>query len=212
MQPESVQALLKYCHIKKYKKKECIFPYGDQCKSLYYIIDGQVGINMPDLQYQNKDVVIDFIGRHEFFGIEGFFNKNSLPYTITALDHCTIAEISYLKLRTILDRDLSNYSVELLIILSQRLSESIDWSRVNFYNHIYGDIDDRVYAALLFLCKKPSAMTHPDGMQIKVKTVELCNIIGVCRERIGNSFKSLMEKGLIYREGICRDIVLIGVR
>ena len=63
---------------------------------------------------------------------------------------------------------------------------------------------------LLELCKQPDAMTHPDGMQIKITRQEIGRIVGCSREMVGRVLKSLEEQGLIEVKG--KTMVVYGTR
>ena len=47
------------------------------------------------------------------------------------------------------------------------------------------------------LCNEPDAMTHPQGMQIKVSRQELSRLVGCSREMAGRVLKVLEEQGLL---------------
>jgi CRP/FNR family cyclic AMP-dependent transcriptional regulator len=60
------------------------------------------------------------------------------------------------------------------------------------------------------LCNEPDAMTHPDGMQIKVSRQELSRLVGCSREMAGRVLKVLEEQGLLHAKG--KTIVVYNVR
>ena len=72
------------------------------------------------------------------------------------------------------------------------------------------DVTGRVARTLLDLCKQPDAMTHPDGMQIKITRQEIGRIVGCSREMVGRVLKSLEEQGLITARG--KTMVVFGAR
>ena len=63
---------------------------------------------------------------------------------------------------------------------------------------------------LLDLCKQPDAMTHPDGMQIKITRQEIGRIVGCSREMVGRVLKALEEQGLVNVKG--KTMVVFGTR
>ena len=63
---------------------------------------------------------------------------------------------------------------------------------------------------LLELCKEPDAMTHPDGMQIRITRQEIGRIVGCSREMAGRVLKALAEQGHISVKG--KTIVVFGTR
>jgi len=72
------------------------------------------------------------------------------------------------------------------------------------------DVTGRVARTLLDLCKQPDAMTHPNGMQIKITRQEIGRIVGCSREMVGRVLKSLEEQGLITARG--KTMVVFGAR
>ena len=72
------------------------------------------------------------------------------------------------------------------------------------------DVTGRVARCLLELCKQPDAMTHPDGMQIKVTRQEIGRIVGCSREMVGRVLKDLEERNLVHVKG--KTMVVFGTR
>ena len=72
------------------------------------------------------------------------------------------------------------------------------------------DVTGRVARCLLELCKQPDAMTHPDGMQIKVTRQEIGRIVGCSREMVGRVLKDLEEQNLVSVKG--KTMVVYGTR
>jgi CRP/FNR family cyclic AMP-dependent transcriptional regulator len=72
------------------------------------------------------------------------------------------------------------------------------------------DVTGRVARTLLDLSKQPDAMTHPDGMQIKITRQEIGRIVGCSREMVGRVLKSLDEQGLVAVKG--KTMVVHGTR
>jgi len=60
------------------------------------------------------------------------------------------------------------------------------------------------------LCGEPDAMTHPEGMQIKVSRQELSRLVGCSREMAGRVLKVLEEQGLLRATG--KTIVVFNAR
>jgi CRP/FNR family cyclic AMP-dependent transcriptional regulator len=72
------------------------------------------------------------------------------------------------------------------------------------------DVTGRVARCLLELCKQPDAMTHPDGMQIKITRQEIGRIVGCSREMVGRVLKDLEEQSLVSVKG--KTMVVFGTR
>merc|ERR1719265_1921624 len=74
----------------------------------------------------------------------------------------------------------------------------------------FQDVTGRVAQTLLSLAKEPDAMTHPDGMQIKISREEIGQIVGCSRETVGRVLKMFEEQQLISAHG--KTIVVYGTR
>ncbi len=72
------------------------------------------------------------------------------------------------------------------------------------------DVTGRIARTLLELCDEPDAMTHPDGMQIRITRQEIGRIVGCSREMAGRVLKNMEEQGLIHVKG--KTIVVYGTR
>ena len=72
------------------------------------------------------------------------------------------------------------------------------------------DVTGRIARTLLELSKEPDAITHPDGMQIKITRQEIGRIVGCSREMAGRVLKELEDQNLISATG--KTIVVYGTR
>jgi CRP/FNR family cyclic AMP-dependent transcriptional regulator len=123
---------------------------------------------------------------------------------------CQIAEITYKRLEQLFDGDLKPYSRALLYALGAQLSRRL-LNTSNKVGHLaFLDVTGRIAGTLLDLCKQPDAMTHPDGMQIRITRQEIGRIVGCSREMAGRVLKNLEDQGLIGVKG--KTIVVFGTR
>ena len=72
------------------------------------------------------------------------------------------------------------------------------------------DVAGRIAQTLMNLARQPEAMTHPDGMQIKITRQEIGQMVGCSRETVGRIIKMLEDQNLIYAHG--KTIVVYGAR
>ena len=63
------------------------------------------------------------------------------------------------------------------------------------------DVTVRVARALLDLSKQPDAISHPDGMQIKINRKEIGRIVACSREMVGRGLKELEANGMLSVSG-----------
>ena len=124
---------------------------------------------------------------------------------IKAKTPCEVAEISYQKFK-----ELARQDAGLIFALSAQLAGRLRATTRKVGDLAFLDVTGRVARTLLDLCKQPDAMTHPDGMQIKVTRQEIGRIVGCSREMVGRVLKSLEEQGLISVKG--KTMVVFGTR
>ena len=118
---------------------------------------------------------------------------------------CELAEISYTKFRQVAQND-----TNVLFALVGQMAARLRKTSRKVADLAFLDVAGRVARTLLDLCHEPDAMTHPDGMQIKITRLEIGTIVGCSREMAGRVLKELEEQGLITVKG--KTIVVHGWR
>ncbi|MFT7299635.1 MAG: CRP/FNR family cyclic AMP-dependent transcriptional regulator [Porticoccus sp.] len=68
----------------------------------------------------------------------------------------------------------------------------------------------RIASTLLELCNEPDAITHPDGMQIKITRQEIGRIAVCSREMVGRVLKTLEKQEIVSAKG--KTMVVYGTR
>ena len=153
-----------------------------------------------------RELVLAYLNPGDFFGEIGLFNESlSRSALVRAKTSCEIAQISYEKLKS-----LPSIFPDLLFIIGGQLAQRLRRTNLKVGNLAFMDVAGRVARALLDLSREPDAMTHPDGMQIRVTRQELGRIVGCSREMVGRVLKSLEEQHLISVSG--KTMVVFGVR
>jgi CRP/FNR family cyclic AMP-dependent transcriptional regulator len=199
-----VARFLEHCHRRKYPNKSVIIYAGDQPDVLYYIISGSVTVLMED--ENGHEIVLAYINSGGFFGEMGLFGEqpNRSAWIRTRIE-CEVAEISYSRFRALARED-----PDILLELTAQLATRLRKTSRKVSNLAFLDVTGRIAHTLLELCKEPDAMTHPDGMQIKVTRQELGRIVGCSREMAGRVLKALGEQSHISVKG--KTIVVNGAR
>lgn len=199
-----IQRFLEHCHRRKYPPKSVIIYAGDQPDVLYYIIKGSVTVLIED--EDGHEIVLAYINSGGFFGEMGLFGEhpNRSAWVRTRSD-TEVAEISYARFRTLAKED-----PDILLELTAQLATRLRKTSRMVSNLAFLDVTGRVAHTLLELCREPDAMTHPDGMQIRVTRQEIGRIVGCSREMAGRVLKSLAEQGHITVKG--KTIVVFGTR
>lgn len=94
--------------------------------------------------------------------------------------------------------------------LSAQMARRLRQTSRQVGNLAFLDVAGRIAQTLLNLAKMPDAMTHPEGMQIKITRQEIGQMVGCSRETVGRIIKMLEDEGLISAHG--KTIVVYGAR
>jgi CRP/FNR family cyclic AMP-dependent transcriptional regulator len=200
----SIDKFLEHCHRRRYPAKSVIIYAGDQSDVLYYIVDGSVSVLIED--EDGHEIVLAYLNPGDFFGEMGLFGEDSNRSAwIRTKTQCDLAEISYSRYRQIAEQD-----TDILFALAGQMATRLRDTSRKVSDLAFLDVTGRVARTLLELCKQPDAMTHPDGMQIKITRQEIGRIVGCSREMVGRVLKSLEEQGLISAKG--KTMVVYGTR
>jgi CRP/FNR family cyclic AMP-dependent transcriptional regulator len=208
-EPAWLTALLSHCHVKRYDKQVELIRQNDPATSLYYLIEGSVAAIVED--EEQREIVLDYINKGEFIGEMGLFTPESLrSVKVRTRTRCQVAEITYNRLEHLLDNELREHAKDLLFAIGRQLSQRLRSTSDKVGHLAFLDVTGRIARTLLDLCKEPDAMTHPDGMQIRITRQEIGRIVGCSREMAGRVLKNLEEQGLISAAG--KTIVVFGTR
>ena len=203
-QDEVMRHFLEHCHRRTYPAKSVIINEGDYSDELYYLVKGSVSVLIED--DNGHEIVLAYLNEGDFFGEIGMFDeKRERSAWVRARSPCEVASISYDRLKS-LSSDLPEVLYAMLSQLALRLRNT---SR-KVGDLAFMDVSGRVARTLLDLCKQPDAMTHPEGMQIRITRQEIAKIVGCSREMAGRVLKDLEEQGLITAHG--KRIVVFGAR
>ncbi|MEX1668981.1 cAMP-activated global transcriptional regulator CRP [Zhongshania guokunii] len=208
LKPEiaNLEGFLAHCHRRRYPSKSTLIYAGDDSDALFYITEGSVTVIIED--DEGREMIVAYLNKGDFFGEMGVFDEDS-PSTRSALvksrTECEIAEISYSKFR-----ELSEQYPDILLALGRQMAKRLRLTTRKVGDLAFLDVTGRVARTLLDLCKQPDAMTHPDGMQIKITRQEIGRIVGCSREMVGRVLKTLEDQGLVNVKG--KTMVVFGTR
>lgn len=208
-EPAYLKPLLSFCHRRRYPQKIDIIHPGDPADSLFYLLEGSVTIAMED--EDGREIILSYLNKGEFLGEMGLFTPQARrSVLVRTRSECVLAEISYARLEHLFDTDLKAYTKDILFALGAELTKRLLNTSLKVGHLAFLDVTGRVAGTLLELCKQPDAMTHPDGMQIRITRQEIGRIVGCSREMAGRVLKNLEEQGLIHVKG--KTIVVFGTR
>ena len=200
----NLDQFLANCHRRKYPAKSTIIYAGDESDALYYILKGSVTVMIED--DDGREMIMAYLNEGDFFGEMGLFEADpSRSAWVKAKTECEVAEVSYPKFRQLARED-----AEILFAVSAQIAGRLRATTRKVGDLAFLDVTGRVAGTLLDLCKQPDAMTHPDGMQIKVTRQEIGRLVGCSREMVGRVLKNLEEQGLVSVKG--KTMVVYGTR
>jgi len=202
--PHSIESFLAAAHRRRYPAKSTIIFAGDNSDSLYYITDGSVTVLIED--ESGREIIVAYLNKGDFFGEMGLFDDD-MPRSawVKAKNECEVAELSYIRFRELAEEDAS-----MLYLLGGQMAERMRKTTEKVWDLAFLDVTGRVARTLLELSRQPDAMTHPDGMQIKITRQEIGRIVGCSREMVGRVLKTLSDQGLVSVKG--KTMVVFGTR
>ena len=199
----NVENFLSHCHRRRYPAKTTLIYAGDTGDTLYYIIKGSVTVLIED--DDGREMIVAYLNPGDFFGEMGLFGHEDRSAWIRAKTECEVGEISYAKFL-----EFSQSNPDVLFALGKQIANRLRDTTRKVGDLAFLDVTGRVARTLLELCNEPDAMTHPDGMQIKITRQEIGRIVGCSREMVGRVLKTLEDQGLVSVSG--KTMVVYGTR
>ncbi|NUF28096.1 MULTISPECIES: cAMP-activated global transcriptional regulator CRP [Gilliamella] len=200
----TLEWFLSHCHIHKYPAKSTLIHQGEKAETLYYILKGSVAVLIKD--DEGNEMILSYLNQNQFLGELGLFEEGTERSAwVKAKTSCEVAEISYKKFK-----QLVQVNPDILMRLASQMASRLQVTSEKVSNLAFLDVAGRIAQTLLNLAKQPDAMTHPDGMQIKITRQEIGQIVGCSRETVGRILKMLEDQHLISAHG--KTIVVYGTR
>jgi len=204
---KNLDTLLGHCQRRRYSTKHNIICAGDRSDSLFFIIKGSVTILIEN--DEGREMIVAYLNAGDFFGELGLFDRIGHEVERSAWvrtkTECEVAEISYSKFREVTQQE-----PDILYAIGSQMADRLRNTTRKVGDLAFLDVTGRVARSLLDLCKQPDAMTHPDGMQIKITRQEIGRIVGCSREMVGRVLKALQEQNLVHVKG--KTMVVFGTR
>ena len=199
-----LDAFLAAAYRRSYPAKSTLIYAGDKSDSIYYILKGSVTVLLKDVS--GREIIVTHLNEGDFIGEMPLFS-NEAPRTawVKAKTECEVTELSYVKFKQVAEEH-----TDLLYLVEKQMAERLNRTTQKVSDLALLDITGRVARALVELATQPDAMTHPDGMQIKITRQEISRIVGCTREMVGRVLKTLVEQGLVSVRG--KTMVVYGTR
>lgn len=202
---QDLDEFLANCHKRIYPTRSTLIHAGEESDTLFYLMKGSVTVFIEDSE--GREMIMAYLNEGDFFGEMGLFDEEHRERTawVKAKTECEVAEISYERFQQLVDKD-----PKLLFKLFRQIANRLSRTTRKVGDLAFLDVTGRVARTLLDLSKEPDAMTHPDGMQIKITRQEIGRIVGCSREMVGRVLKDLEEQGLVSVSG--KTMVVFGTR
>jgi CRP/FNR family cyclic AMP-dependent transcriptional regulator len=200
---QNMDEFMAAAHTRRYTSGSPIIFAGEESDSIFYITKGSVTVLIED--DSGREIIVAYLNEGDFFGEMAMFGEGTRTAWIKAKTECEVAELGYTKFAELSQRD-SGMLFELATQLADRLVKTTQ----KVGDLAFLDVTGRVARTLLDLCNEPDAMTHPDGMQIKITRQEIGRIVGCSREMVGRVLKTLEDQGLVSVKG--KTMVVFGTR
>ena len=198
-----MEAFLAAAHKRHYPKGSMIIYAGEDSDSIYYITNGSVTVLIEN--DSGREIIVAYLNKGDFFGEMALFGEGTRTAWVKAKTDCDVAELGYSKFV-----ELSKQDSGMLFELTSQLVDRLGKTTRKLGDLAFLDVTGRVAGQLLDLCEQPDAMTHPDGMQIKITRQEIGRLVGCSREMVGRVLKTLEEQGLVQVKG--KTMVVLGTR
>ncbi len=199
----NMDEFLSVAHKRRYPRGSTIIYAGEESDSIFYITKGSVTVIIED--ENGREIIVAYLNEGDFFGEMAMFGEGRRTAWIKAKTECEVAELGYDKFVELSQRDTG-----MLFELATQLADRLGKTTKKVGDLAFLDVTGRVARTLLDLCNEPDAMTHPDGMQIKVTRQEIGRIVGCSREMVGRVLKTLEDQGLVSVKG--KTMVVFGTR
>ena len=200
----TISRFLEHCHQRSFPAKHVIIKEGDPSHDLYYLLKGSLTVLIED--DKGREIVLAYLNPGDFFGEIGLFDdEHKRTAFVRSKTKCDIAQINYDRLK-----NLQDLFPPLMSTIASQMAIRLRKTSRKVSDLAFTDVKGRVAGTLLDLCKEPDAMTHPDGMMVKITRQELGRIVGCSREMVGRVLKDLEEDHLISVSG--KSMVVFGTR
>jgi CRP/FNR family cyclic AMP-dependent transcriptional regulator len=199
----NMDEFLSSAHKHQYPRGSTIIFAGEKSDSIFYITKGSVTVIIED--DNGREIIVAYLNEGDFFGEMAMLGEGTRTAWVKAKTECEVAEMGYQKFIELSQRDTS-----ILHRLITQLAHRLGKTTQKVGDLAFLDVTGRVARALLDLSTEPDAITHPDGMQIKITRQEIGRIVGCSREMVGRVLKTLEEQGLVAVKG--KTMVVLGAR
>jgi CRP/FNR family cyclic AMP-dependent transcriptional regulator len=190
-----ITAMLQHATRKRFSPKSLIMREGENSAAVYFVLAGSVTVWVEDPD--GEELILAYLGPGEFFGELSLFDANAKrSASVRARTDCEVAVITYEKFR-----DLIQAAPSLLMPIIGQIAHRLRVASQKLGNLAFVDVAGRIARALLDLAADSQAITHPDGMLVRITREELGKLVNCSRQMAGQVLFDLERHGLIEVHG-----------
>lgn len=198
-----IERFVQRSHVHRVPPRDVVIHAGDHGDEVYYIIRGSVSISAVD--DDGRELILAYLGPGQFFGEMGMFDGGRRSAEVVARQDCQLAKMSYSAFQEHVEQN-----PRIMFVVAKQLSQRLNKMSLRMMGLAFLSVAGRIAQALIDLSRQPDAITHPDGMQLRITRQELAKIVGCSREMAGRVLKELQAEGLIHARG--KTVVVYGMR
>ena len=196
----TIERFLEHTQRRRYPSRTYIFRPGDPANTMYYLIEGSVSVLAEE--DDDRELILGYFGPGEFIGEMGLFTQSQQrEVVLRTRTPCEMAEIGYQEFMQLLTGTLAQDAPKLLYGIGNQLTRRLRDTSRKASRLAFLDVSDRINRTLCDLAEEPDAMSHPEGVQIRVSRQELARLVGCSREMAGRVLKKLQADGKLHARG-----------
>lgn len=177
------------------KSKQHLISAGDIADKIYLVTEGSLKVTIID--EEGREMIVAQINAGEFIGELGVFDpEETRSVWITARENVEVVYMTYSHFR-----EVSLKNTDLLFLIGSQIAKRLKRTTRKLGDLTFLEVAGRIAKCLNDLGLEPDAISHPDGLQIRITRQDLGLMVGCSREMAGKVLKQLEGQGLIAVEG-----------
>ena len=190
-----IEAMIAEATPQRVRARDLIVRRGEVPAEIFFILKGSVAVMVE--HEDGHELIIAYLGPGEFFGELGLFDDTASRCAwISARSECELVRVAYPRFKAML-----RHHPELLLQLTGQLAQRLRITSEKLGDLAFLDVTGRIASVLLQLCRDSQAMTHPDGMLLRLSRSELGRLVNCSRQMASRVLHDLENQGLIRVEG-----------
>lgn len=198
-----LERLMAFFKTRSYDNQTVVFSPGDPGNRIYFVIEGRVQVLTP--VRNGRDLFLGSFIPGEFVGEAGLFlPPRTRKVYLRTTEPSVLAEIDSTELSRLLEGPNGPLAMDAFAVMhafGANLSRQMLAGLRRSSGLALLNVQSRIWEALQDLCEEPGAMTHPNGIQVKVSRRDLARMVGCSREMAGRIILKLVEEGKMSAHG-----------